>query len=163
MKILHTLSVVTLGLLLLTPMVNASGLSDAVKTKENMEASIPRPAQEKSVQKKLVELEKKTGKKPNVVLIVADDLGFGDPGVYGGGEIIGAATPNIDKMAQEGLKLTSAYSQPTCTPTRAAILTGRLPVRTGLYRPILAGKKKKKNPWADEKSLPTILGEVGYN
>ena len=68
----------------------------------------------------------------------------------------------MDRLAREGLKLTSTYSQPTCTPTRSAILTGRLPVRTGLTRPILAGDKLTKNPWADEISLPKLLGEAGY-
>src|SRR6266851_7121044 len=81
-----------------------------------------------------------------------DDMGYGDPGAFGGGALIGAATPNMDRLAREGLKLTSTYSQPTCTPTRSAILTGRLPVRTGLTRPILAGDKITKNPWADEVS-----------
>ena len=75
---------------------------------------------------------------------------------------MGAATSNMDRLAREGLKLTSTYSQPTCTPTRSAILTGRLPVRTGLTRPILAGDKMTKNPWADEISLPKLLGEAGY-
>ena len=68
----------------------------------------------------------------------------------------------MDRLAREGLKLTSTYSQPTCTPTRSAILTGRLPVRTGLTRPILAGDKITKNPWADEISLPKLLSEAGY-
>jgi arylsulfatase A-like enzyme len=58
---------------------------------------------------------------------MVDDPGYGDVGVYGGGAAIGAATPNIDRLAREGLKLTSTYSQPTCTPTRSAIDTGRLP------------------------------------
>ena len=89
-------------------------------------------------------------------------MGWGDPGVYGGGAAIGAATPNMDRLAREGLKLTSTYSQPTCTPTRSAILTGRLPVRTGLTRPILAGDKLNVNPWADEISLPKLLGDAGY-
>ncbi len=89
-------------------------------------------------------------------------MGYGDPGAYGGGAAIGAATPNMDRLAREGLKLTSTYSQATCTPTRSAILTGRLPVRTGLTRPILAGDKITKNPWADEISLPKLLGEAGY-
>ena len=104
----------------------------------------------------------KTGRKPNIVWLVIDDMGYGDPGAYGGGAAIGAATPNIDRLAREGLKLTSSYSQPTCTPTRSAILTGRLPVRTGLTRPILAGDKLTKNPWADETSLPKLLSEAGY-
>ena len=107
-------------------------------------------------------LRAKTGKRPNIVWLVVDDMGYGDPGAYGGGAAVGAATPNMDRLAREGLKLTSTYSQPTCTPTRSAILTGRLPVRTGLTRPILAGDKITKNPWADEISLPKLLGEAGY-
>ena len=111
---------------------------------------------------KLAALEKKTGKKPNIVWLLVDDMGYGDPGCYGGGAVAGAATPNMDRFAREGLKLTSCYAQQTCTPTRSAILTGRLPVRTGLTRPILAGDKITRNPWADEISLPTLLGGVGY-
>jgi len=69
----------------------------------------------------------------------------------------------MDRLATEGLRLTSCYSQNTCTPTRSAMLTGRLPVRTGLTRPILAGDKLTVNPWEGETSLPKILGESGYN
>ena len=69
---------------------------------------------------------------PNVVILLADDLGYGDLGAYGHPTM---ATPNLDRMAREGLKLTSFYSgEPTCTPTRAALLTGRYPNRSGLYR-----------------------------
>ena len=68
----------------------------------------------------------------------------------------------MDHLAANGLKLTSCYAQQTCTPTRSAILTGRLPVRTGLTRPILAGDKISKNPWADETSLPSLLSAAGY-
>jgi len=68
----------------------------------------------------------------------------------------------MDRLARAGLKLTSTYAQPTCTPTRSAILTGRLPVRTGLTRPILAGDKITKNPWADEIALPKLLSDAGY-
>jgi len=80
----------------------------------------------------------------------------------GGGAVIGAATPNMDKLAREGLKLTSTYSQPTHIPSRTAILTGRLPVHTGLAHPILAGDRITRNPWADEISLPRLLGGAGY-
>ncbi|MDQ6473097.1 arylsulfatase [Flavobacterium sp. LHD-80] len=93
---------------------------------------------------------------------VIDDMGYGDFGCYGGGSAIGASTPNADRLAREGLKLTSTYSQPTCTPTRSAILLGRLPCRTGLIRPILAGDKLTKNPWSDELSLAKLLSDVGY-
>ncbi len=134
----------------------------SVKFADNFEAAIPRPDQDKIADRKLSALKEKTGKRPNVLWLVVDDMGFGDPGAYSGGALAGASTPNIDKLAAEGLRLTSAYSQQTCTPTRSAILTGRLPVRTGLIRPILAGDKLTANPWADEVSLPKLLSDAGY-
>jgi arylsulfatase len=140
----------------------ASVMSKAVRTAENMEPALAFPEKDRAAADKLAALAKKTGKKPNIVWFVIDDMGYGDPGCYGGGALIGAATPNMDRLAREGLKLTSCYSQPTCTPTRSAILTGRLPVRTGLTRPILAGDKLKVNPWEVETSLPRILGDAGY-
>jgi len=140
----------------------ASSLSRAVRTAENLEPAIPREEQDKSVIRKLAALEQRTGKKPNIVWIIIDDMGYGDPGCYGGGKAVGAATPNIDRLARGGLRLTSCYSQNTCTPTRSAILTGRLPIRTGLIRPILAGDTLKINPWAGETSIAKILSDSGY-
>ena len=140
-----------------------SALSDAVRTKENMEPAIPRPAQDAVFTNKLAELQAKTGKRPNIIWLVVDDMGYGDPGVYGGGAAIGAATPHIDRLANDGLKLTGVYSQPTCTPTRSAMMTGRLPARTGLTRPILAGDVVSKNPWEGERSIAEILSEAGYH
>ena len=139
-----------------------SVLSRAERTSESMEPALVHPDQAAAAQAKLDALRARTASGPNIVWLVVDDMGYGDPGAYGGGAAIGAATPNMDRLAAEGLKLTSTYSQPTCTPTRSAILTGRLPVRTGLTRPILAGDKITKNPWADEISLPKLLGEAGY-
>lgn len=139
-----------------------SVLSKAVRTSETMEPALVHAEQAQAAQRKLDALLAKTGKRPNIVWLVIDDMGYGDPGAFGGGAAIGAATPNMDRLAAEGLKLTSTYSQPTCTPTRSAILTGRLPVRTGLTRPILAGDTLTKNPWADEASLPKLLGSAGY-
>jgi len=140
----------------------SSVLSKATRTSPTLEPAVGRPAQESAAAAKLAALATKFGKKPNIVWLVVDDMGYGDPGCYGGGAAVGAATPNMDRLAREGLRLTSCYSQATCTPTRSAILTGRLPVRTGLTRPILAGDKLTKNPWADEISLPTLLGKAGY-
>ncbi len=142
--------------------VHASTLTKAVQTSESMEPALSFPAQEQAAQKKLDALRARTGKRPNIVWLLVDDMGYGDPGAFGGGEAVGAATPNMDRLAREGFKLTSTYSQPTCTPTRSAILTGRLPVRTGLTRPILAGDKITRNPWADEISLPKLLSAAGY-
>ena len=65
--------------------------------------------------------------RPNVLVILMDDVGWGDFGCYGGGVAFGAPTPNVDRLAREGLMLTSCYSEPSCTPTRASIMTGRAP------------------------------------
>jgi arylsulfatase A-like enzyme len=160
--ILACMAVASIALFAEPAFGQASTLSKAVRTSESMEPAVPHPEQEKVAAKKLADLRAKTGKRPNIVWFVVDDMGYGDPGAYGGGAVVGAATPNMDRLAHEGLKLTSAYSQPTCTPTRSAILTGRLPVRTGLTRPILAGDKITKNPWEDEISLPKLLSAAGY-
>src|SRR5215472_16609245 len=71
-------------------------------------------------------------KKPNIILIVSDDFGYGDSGPYGGGIGRGMPTPNIDRMADEGMTFFSFYAQPSCTPGRAAMQTGRIPNRSGM-------------------------------
>lgn len=95
--------------------------------------------------------------RPNLVLIVADDLGAADLGFTGGP----ARTPRLDALAAEGLRLDRFYAQPLCSPTRAALLTGRAPLRAGLqYRPL--------RPWdthglpANEVLLPELLRAEGY-
>src|SRR5215467_6123597 len=70
--------------------------------------------------------------KPNILLIVSDDTGYGDLGPYGGGEGRGMPTPNIDRMSADGMTFFSFYAQPSCTPGRAAIQTGRIPNRSGM-------------------------------
>ena len=71
-------------------------------------------------------------RKPNIILIVSDDTGYGDLGPYGGGEGRGQPTPNIDRLAAEGMTLFTFYAQPSSTPGRAAIQTGRIPNRSGM-------------------------------
>ena len=70
--------------------------------------------------------------KPNVVFILADNVGYGDLGSYGGGAMRGAPTPRLDEMAREGLRLTQFLVESTCTPSRAALMTGQYPIRHGL-------------------------------
>jgi arylsulfatase len=67
--------------------------------------------------------------KPNVVFILADNVGYGDLGPYGGGELRGAPTSNIDQLAREGLRLTQFLVEPACTPSRAALMAGQYSIR----------------------------------
>ena len=100
--------------------------------------------------------------KPNVVIIFVDDLGYGDLGVYGHPTM---RTPNLDRMAQEGMKFTQFYSASSvCTPSRAALLTGRLPVRSGMTsdaRRVLFPDSKYGIP-AEEITMAEALKEQGY-
>jgi len=130
--------------------------------KPYLEPAIARPEQDKAAAEKLAALEKKFGRKPNILILLVDDMGWGDVGAFGGGLLIGAPTPNIDRLAAGGLKLLSVYSQPTCTPTRAALNTGRIPTRSGLTRPTLSGEVLKANPWADEVTAAKLLSAAGY-
>ena len=65
--------------------------------------------------------------KPNIILLVSDDTGWGDLGAYGGGEGRGMPTPSLDRMAKEGMQFWSFYAQPSCTPGRAAMQTDASP------------------------------------
>lgn len=99
--------------------------------------------------------------KPNILLIVGDDVGWGDLGPYGGGEGRGMPTPNIDKMAREGMTCFSFYAQPSCTPGRAAIQTGRIPNRSGMTTVAFQGQGGGL-PHA-EWTLGSVLKTAGYH
>lgn len=133
-----------------------------VETAAFLEPFILHPEQETEAESKLSALQERFGRKPNILILLADDMGWGDPGVYGGGVAVGAPTPTLDRLATEGLKLTSTYAQPTCTPTRAALMTGRIPTRSGLTRPILTGEQVAVNPWAEEVTTAALLSQAGY-
>src|ERR1700761_9744396 len=78
--------------------------------------------------------------KPNIVFILMDNLGWGEIGCYGGGILRGAATPRIDRLAAEGMRLFNFNVEAQCTPSRSAILTGRHPIRSGTQTvPITGG------------------------
>ena len=98
-------------------------------------------------------------KRPNILVVVMDDVGWGDFGCYGGGVAVGAPTPNIDRLAREGLLLTSCYSEPSCTPSRATLLTGRVPMRHGLQRPPMYGES---GGLQDEVTVAQLLSDAGY-
>ena len=78
-------------------------------------------------------------KKPNIVFILTDNVGYGVPSSYNSG-ILGTPTPRIDKLAAEGLRLTNFNVENQCTPSRAALMTGRLPIRSGIGKAIAAAR-----------------------
>src|SRR5262245_53886864 len=94
---------------------------------------------------------------PNVVVILADDLGYGDLGSYGAPNI---RTPNLDRLASEGARLTQFTVMPLCTPTRGALLTGLYPVQTGLVRVLGPGNATGIDP--GEITLADALKARGY-
>ncbi|KAK5065191.1 hypothetical protein LTR84_001028 [Exophiala bonariae] len=98
--------------------------------------------------------------RPNIILILADNLGWGELGCYGGGLLRGAATPRIDEFAQQGLLLQNFNVESDCVPTRSALMSGRHPIRTGCLQSVPAGLPQGLTRW--EKLLPEILTEVGY-
>ncbi len=98
--------------------------------------------------------------KPNIILLVSDDTGYGDLGPYGGGVGRGMPTPNIDRLAAEGITLFSFYAQPSCTPGRAAMQTGRIPNRSGMTTVAFQGQGGGLP--AAEWTLASVLKTAGY-
>ena len=98
--------------------------------------------------------------KPNILLIVSDDTGYGDLGPYGGGEGRGMPTPSIDALAAEGKTFFSFYAQPSCTPGRAAMQTGRFPNRSGMTTVAFQGQGGGLP--AAEWTLASVLKQGGY-
>ncbi len=95
--------------------------------------------------------------KPNIVYIVADDLGWKDVGFHGSD----IKTPNLDKLAASGARLEQYYAQPMCTPTRACLMTGRYPFRYGLQTAVILSAHTYGLP-TDEWLLPQTLKDAGY-
>jgi arylsulfatase A-like enzyme len=131
----------------------------ATPVASNMEPVIVHPAEEAQTSDKLAALQAKTGRKPNLLVFLMDDVGWMDPGFNGGGTAVGNATPHMDELANAGLILTSAYSTPSCTPTRATIHTGQNPLHHGLLRPPMYGEKGGLD---GATTFPKILQTLGY-
>src|SRR6185369_7709925 len=86
-------------------------------------------------------------RKPNIVLMLTDNLGYGELGVYGGGILRGAPTPRIDKLASEGLRLLNFNVEAQCTPSRSALMTGRFSIRSGTYQVPRGGAPDGLTQW----------------
>lgn len=98
--------------------------------------------------------------KTNIVLVLADNLGWGELGCYGGGAIRGAPTPRIDALARQGLQLLNFNVESDCVPTRSALMTGRHPIRTGAVQSVPAGLPQGIIPW--EITIAESLSDAGY-
>lgn len=97
---------------------------------------------------------------PNIVLILADNLGWGELGCYGGGALRGAPTPRIDALARQGLLLQNFNVESDCVPTRSALMTGRHPIRTGSLQSVPPGLPQGLTRW--EITLAQLLSQQGY-
>ena len=99
-------------------------------------------------------------KKPNVVFILADNVGYGDLGSYGGGELRGAPTPRLDQLAQQGLRVTQFLVEPACTPSRAALMTAQYSIRNGLSLIIIPGSPSTLSAHAF--TMGDMFHQLGY-
>lgn len=98
--------------------------------------------------------------KPNIVFILMDNLGYGEPGVYGGGITRGAPTPRVDALAAEGFRLTNFNVEAQCTPSRSAIMTGRFAIRSGTHSVPIGGGMEGLTRW--EVTIAQVLSNAGY-
>jgi arylsulfatase len=117
--------------------------------------------EDKEIDAKLAEIRKKNGgKRPNILYILIDDVSFGQMGNRAMNYVTGIQTPRINEFADQGLSLMRMYTEPSCTPTRAAMLTGRHPVRSGLkeVKVALVGEGLPK----EEMTIAEVLSKAGY-
>jgi arylsulfatase A-like enzyme len=99
-------------------------------------------------------------KKPNVVFILADNVGYGDLGSYGGGELRGAPTPRLDQLAQGGMRLTQFLVEPACTPSRVALMTAQYSIRNGLSLAVAEGAANTLSAHAF--TMGDMFHQLGY-
>jgi arylsulfatase len=97
--------------------------------------------------------------KPNVVVMMVDNLGWGELGVYGGGVLRGAETPRLDTLASEGMRFLNFNVEPQCTPSRSAFMTGRHPIRSGTTK-VVWGMLYGMTQW--ERTIAELLSDEGY-
>ena len=116
--------------------------------------------EDKGLDKRLSELKSKFGTPPNIVYVLWDDVAFGDIGMPAIQKVRGFETPNLNKMADEGMLFTRMYTEVGCTPSRAAVMTGRHPVRNGMYN---IGMLRESHGLAEEEvTIAEILSNAGY-
>ena len=117
-------------------------------------------AEDKDLDKKLAALEKKFGTKPNIIHIMWDDTALGEVGIAEIQKVRGFETPNMNKMGEDGINFMRMYTEPACTPTRAAFQTGRYAVRSGMHT--VAFPVDSSGMDADEVTIAEVLSNEGY-
>lgn len=116
--------------------------------------------EDKGLDKRLKALKKKFGTPPNIVYVLWDDIAFGDIGIPAIQKVRGFETPHLNKMAEEGMLFTRMYTEVGCTPSRAAVMTGRHPIRNGMYN---IGMLRESHGLAEsEVTIAEILSDAGY-
>ncbi len=116
--------------------------------------------EDKEIDKKLAGLKKKFGTPPNIIHIMWDDTPVGEVGIPHIQKVRGFETPQMNRLAQDGIIFMRMYTEPSCTPSRAAVITGRHAVRSGMYNvgfPYEYGGLDK-----DEVTMAEVLGKAGY-
>ena len=120
-------------------------------------------AEDKEIDAKLAEIQKRNnGKKPNIIYILIDDVGMGEFGSPILNKVRGYETPNLNRFATQSLAFSRMYAEPSCTPTRAAFLTGRLPVRSHMLEAKIV-PPEGSGLHQDEVTIAELLSKSGYN
>ena len=117
-------------------------------------------AEDRDLSARLAALRKKHGRPPNIIHIMWDDTSFGDVGIPAISKIRGFETPSIDRMAKEGILFTRMYTEVGCTPSRAACVTGRYAIRSGMYN--IGFPVENEGMRAEEITMAEVLSNVGY-
>jgi len=117
-------------------------------------------AEDTELDQKLAELRERFGRPPNIIHVMWDDTAYGDVGIPAIQSVRGLDTPNLNTLAEEGILFSHMYTEVGCTPSRAAVVTGRLAVRSGMYN---IGMLLEMHGMRDEEvTLAEVLSEAGY-
>ena len=117
-------------------------------------------AEDEALRQRLAQMRKKYGRPPNIIHIMWDDQSLGEVGIRQMNKVLGFDTPRINQMAQEGISFTRMYTEPSCTPTRTAALTGRIAARAGMHK--VGFPPDGMGLHRDEVTIAEVLSKVGY-
>jgi arylsulfatase len=117
-------------------------------------------AEDTVMQVKLDELRKKHGRPPNIIHVMWDDTAYGDVGIPAIQKVRGLRTPSLNRLAEEGILFTRMYTEVGCTPSRAAVVTGRLAVRSGMYN--IGMLLESHGMSGEEVTIAEVLSNAGY-